>query len=373
MLKALRGSLLALAFAGLALPSAYAQVTGGQRAFEFLRLPQSARASALGGINVTAPGNDVAMAAQNPALMRPALHNDLALTYNSYYAGISIANMQYGYHSEKWNTSLFGGIQYINYGNFTQTDAAGNEIGSFRAADFAVTLGAGRSYGERWRYGADIKLASSRYADRSAAAVLTDVGVLYVDTAKGITAGAVAKNIGFMAKKYTTSNAAEPLPFDLQIGFSKRLAHVPLRFTATAHHLYEWDIRYNNPADVDRSNLFGTTDSSVDKKSYFADKLFRHLIFGADVLLGKRITATVAYNHLRRGELGLKERQALSGFSFGVTAHLDRFQVQYARSYYHLAGATNEIGFNVRLSKTVGIGKATERLRWNKVYEDWRN
>ncbi len=358
--------------AGGTLPAG-AQVTGGQRAFEFLRLNQSAHASALGGINVTNPETDVAMAVQNPALMRAALHNQLALQYNNYYAGIRVMNLQYGYHSEKWNTSFFGGVQYLNYGDFTQTDAIGNNIGTFRGTDYALTLGASRAYGERFRYGAALKYAGSKYGGASAGALLTDVGIVYADTTHKITVGAVAKNIGFMTRRYNPGSSAEPLPFDLQIGFSKRLEKAPLRFTATAHHLYEWDIRYNNPADAASTNVLGTTDSSAGSKSYFSDKLFRHLIVGADIILGQRIVVTAAYNHLRRGELGLKDRGGLAGFSFGGSVNLNRFNVQYARSYYHLAGATNEFGLNINLAKTVGIGAATERLRWNKVYGDWGN
>ncbi len=353
--------------------SALAQVTGGQRAFEFLRLSPGARTTALGGINVSDPGPNISTALQNPALMRPGLHNQLAVQYNNYHAGINIVNLQHGYHSEKWNTSFFGGVQYLNYGSFDETDIYGNTLGSFRGTDFTLTAGASKQYRDRWRGGVAIKYANSRYGTISAGALLADVGIVYADTERRITIGAVAKNMGFMTRKYNPNTTAEPLPFDLQIGFSKRLARAPLRFHVTAHHLYEWDIRYNNPADVTFNNLSGSADSSADTKSYFADKLARHLLVGADLLIGKRIAVTVAYNHLRRGELALKEKTALAGFSFGAGVNLDRFQVQYARSYYHLASATNEFGLNIQLNKTVGIGNVTERIRWNKVYPDWNN
>jgi hypothetical protein len=195
--------------------------------------------------------------------------------------------------------------------------------------------------------------------------------VTYVDTAKLITVGIVAKNVGFTLQKFNDQNPAEPLPFDLQIGFTKRFAHLPLCFNTTIHHLYEWDIRYNNPADVDRSNLFGTADTNAREKKYIADKFFRHFIFGADILIGKRITVTAAYNHLRRGELGLKEKMALAGFSFGATIDLNKLQIQYARNYFHLAGATNEFGLNLALGRLVGLGKGGENIGWANRYEDW--
>ncbi len=351
--------------------SAGAQVTGGVAAFGFLRLPQSPHITALGGTNIANPDRDVSLALQNPALMRPGLHNELALNYNAYYAGIHVTNLAYGYHVPKLQTSFALGIQYLDYGSFRQTDQIGNIYGDVSGADYVISLGAARTYGERWRYGATLKWAQSRLADKSASALLADVGVLYVDTANLITVGITAKNMGFMVARYNTAEGAEPLPFDLQLGFTKRFAHLPFRLMVTAHHLYEWDVRYNNPADIDRSNLFGSADT-VDTKSYFADKLFRHLIFGGEFLMGKRITLSLAYNHLRRGELALKEKAALAGFSFGAGINLNKFQIHYARSYYHLAGAYNEFGLNISLGRVTGLGKTGARWHWSDDYPDWK-
>jgi hypothetical protein len=358
-------------FAGLIFLSATvnAQVTGGQHVFEFLSLPQSPHISALGGDNVANPAPDVSLALQNPALMRPVLHNQISLAYNNYYAGISIANLAYGYHVAKLNTSFILGIQYINYGSFDATDNVGNVIGNFRATDFSVSLGASHAYGERWRYGAAIKLAYSSLADKVAAGLLADVGITYTDTANLIIAGATAKNMGFMMQHYAGSTT-EPLPFDLQLGISKRFAHLPLRVMATLHHLYEWDVRYNNPADIESSSLLGAPDSSTASKSYFADKLFRHFIFGAELSLGQRITLGISYNHLHRGELAIKDKQGLAGFSFGAGIDLGKFQIHYARSYYHIVGAYNEFGLNMSLGRLTGIGHATERLGWNAAYTE---
>src|SRR5436305_10832703 len=101
---------------GLIAFSANAQVTGGQYSFEYLRLSNSPHVSALGGISVANPANDISFALQNPAMMRPAMHNELELNDNIYYAGINILNLQYGYHVPSVNTSFFFGVQYLNYG-----------------------------------------------------------------------------------------------------------------------------------------------------------------------------------------------------------------------------------------------------------------
>ncbi len=349
---------------------AKAQVVGGQYAMEFLRLSNAPHISALGGINVANPDEDISFALQNPALMRPGLHNQLELNYNSYYAGISIANLQYGYHAEKINTSFFLGVQSVNYGTFSQTDNLGTVSGDFHASEYALTVGASRSYGERWRYGADLKFASSTLYDFSAKALLSDVGINYYDSANLLDVGATAKNMGFMFRNYTPGNQ-EPLPFDLQIGVSKQFKHLPLRLIATLHHIYEWNIRYDNPADVQRSSLFGNDTLKPSTKSYFFDKLLRHFIFGAELSLAKRLTLTVAYNDLRRTELALQDRTGLTGFSFGAGLYLNKFQVHYARSYYYIGGAYNEIGITMALNKLMGIGRAGEKAGWSNTYNNW--
>lgn len=347
-----------------------AQIIGGRYAMEYLRLPNAPRISSLGGMDVAHPDNDIAFVGQNPSLMRPGLHNQLGLSYNVYFAGIGIANLNYGYHLPKINTSFALGVQYLNYGSFIATDAMGNENGTFRAMDYAIGLTASRSYNKNWRYGSSLKWAHSRLADKTASAVLADVGVNYYDTTSLWDIGVVAKNIGFMVKRYNTANAPEPLPFDVQIGISKRLKHLPLRLMTTIHHLYEWNIRYDNPADAQTNNVFNNTDTT-NKKSYFSDKLLRHFIFGAELTLAKRLTIGFAYNYLRRSEMLVKDKPAMAGFSFGAGLNLNKFRVQYARSYYSLAGAYNEIGITMQLNKITGIGKWGNSIGWKDSYTDW--
>ncbi len=364
-------SALGLLMVFITFPAAYGQVTGGQFAFEYLRMANSPHVSALGGISVADPGYDISLALQNPALMRPGLHNQLELNYNSFPAGISIMNLQYGYHVPKLNTSFMLGIQYLNYGSFDQTDPVGNVTGTFHAADYALTLGASRSYLAHWRYGADIKWAHSSIASYSASAALVDVGVNYYDTSTLIDFGIVAKNMGVTVKKYDPVNTAEPVPFDLQLGASKRFKHLPLRLFITLHHLYEWDIRYSNPADLTGTNALGNADTASDKGAHFSDKLFRHFIFGGEITFGKRVTFSISYNDLRRRELALTTQTGLAGFAFGLGINLNKFQLHWARSYYHIAGPYNEFGLTMSLNKLIGFGKTGDKMHWGQAYPDW--
>ncbi len=358
-------------FAFIVFGSVRAQVTGGQYAFEYLRLANAPHVSASGGISVANPDFDIAFALQNPAMMRPGLHNQLELTYNNYYSGISILNLQYGYYVPKINTSFFMGLQYLNYGNIPATDNAGNVYGSFNPRDYSIALGASKKYLDHWRYGADIKFAYSFLYATTGTAAMADIGINYYDTSSLWDFGAVAKNMGVMTKKYDVNQAAEPIPFDLQLGVSKQLKHVPLKFIMTLHHLYEWDIRYNNPADLNGTNLLGTTDTVKNTGSHFGDILFRHFIFGAELSISKKIIITASYNDLQRQELAISTATGLAGFAFGLGVNLNKFQIHYARTYYHIDGPYNEFALTMALNKLFAFGKTGERIHWTNEYPDW--
>jgi hypothetical protein len=46
-----------------------AQTLGGSSVFNFLKLPHTPQLTALGGINVSHPSNDIGLAFNNPALV----------------------------------------------------------------------------------------------------------------------------------------------------------------------------------------------------------------------------------------------------------------------------------------------------------------
>ncbi len=367
--------ILLLAICGYA---ADAQVVGGQSAFQFLAMPNAPHISALGGECVASTDEDIAFALQNPALMRPALHNELELNYNIYYADIKAMNLQYGYHVPELNTSFFLGVQYLNYGSFTNTDAAGNVLGTFQGRDFAVTAGASRSYLEHWRYGADIKMAYSTLYTAIASGVMMDVGVNYFDSSLfdklGLwDFGVTAKNMGFMTSRYSQTVPREPVPFDLQMSAVKQFEHIPLRLIATIHNFYEWNVAYNNPADVVSSALSNTPVDTTIHSASFGENLFRHFIFAAELTLAKKLTLTASYNYERRQEMKLAEMPGSTGFAFGLGLELNKFQVHYARSYYSIAGAYNELSITMKLNKLMHAGDWADKYHFNSVYPDWTN
>lgn len=344
----------------------FSQVTGGRHIFEFLNLSNSPYVAGSGGILAATDAKNVSVMLQNPSLVRPQMHNQISVSYNAYFAGISIQNLAYSFYYPKHKTNYGISFQNVSYGQFTHTDIYGNELGGISANDFLLNLSASRAYNENWRYGINLKWVSSSLGHTQAMGLLTDVGISYLNEEKLLTFGIVAKNMGVTLKKYHQNLPSEPMPFDLQIGVMKGLKNVPLKFFVTAHHLYKWDIRYNDPSNI-KVDLFGNPTADPDKK-YTIDKFFRHLNIGAELTLGKILHFNIGFNHLRRSELGFENAKGLSGISVGLDVDLKKVNIGLSHSYFGNGIAFNEFGVRLPLNKLIKAKGGLEKAGWNQTY-----
>jgi hypothetical protein len=322
-----------LAF-GLLPITACAQL-GGRTSFGFLRVPAHARAAALGGINVSLADRDVNMGVNNPALLDSGMHNLLAFNFVPYYADISYGSLSYARHLGR--TGIWGvGMQYMNYGNIPLTDEAGNELGTFRASDFAFTLTKSHKKGN-FTLGAGLKMVGSSIETYSAYALLADVGVVFKHPANDWTIAWAAKNFGVRLGNYTPWDQPD-LPFDVQIGTSFKPKFMPVRFSITAHHLQRFDIAYQDP---NRKGTLDANGNEIKEEIGFADKLARHFVIGTELLLHRNVHLRAGYNHLINRELSLENASGGAGFSFGAMVRAKAFEVAFSRMIYHTAGGRN--------------------------------
>jgi len=335
------------------------QTLGGSSVFNFLKLSNTPQLTALGGINISQQSDDVGMVFNNPALLKPSMHTQLNAVFNSFYSGIRVYHLSMGYYHEKIKTSFCWGLNYLNYGNTTETDASGNVLGKFRPTDWVMQVSASRSYLEKWNYGATVKFINSSYGQYNSNGVAMDVGVLFHDSANLFTASVATKNLGFQLKKY---NGTDPddLPFDLQVGITKRLENAPFSFSITAQRIHQYNLYYN---DTSFNNENGFVNN-INKK-FSVDKLFRHFVFATTIYLGDRMEVMAGYNFLRRKELNIgNATNGLNGFSFGAGVLFGKLQLRYARAYYQNNTAFNQLGLNLQLNKYFGLGKFGERIGW---------
>ncbi|HMX41590.1 MAG TPA: type IX secretion system protein PorQ [Saprospiraceae bacterium] len=331
--------------------AAQAQITGGRQVFQFLSLSPSARATALGGSQIAVRDEDLSLAAQNPAALNPLMDGRLSFQHNFFLADIQHGYAAYAQHLPKWGFTVHGGVQYLNYGEIRQTDMLGTLIGGeVKASETALTLGAARPLSERLSLGLSLRAGFSALAEYRASALAADAGLLYADTARRFSLAVVLRNAGTQLSTY--AGQREDLPFDLQVGFSKRLRHLPFRISVIAHHLYDWDIRYNDPnAEDDQVLLFGEDQPQENKGQAWVDNFFRHLIFNGEFLLGRNevVRIRLGYNHLRKRELSVRNYRSLAGFSGGMGIKISRFRLDMGYGAYHLAGGVFHVGIGTNL------------------------
>lgn len=336
-----------------------AQTLGGKSAYSFVKLPVSPQVAALGGINISNQSDDVTLAFGNPALLSASMHSHMALNFNSQYAGIAQLGFMQAYTHPHLKTNFAFGINYLNYGNLTETDASGMMMGSFRPRDYSVQLSASRKYLEKWTYGTTIRYIHSNYGIYRSAALAADVGVLFSDSSSYLQISMVAKNMGTILRKYQ-SGTDEELPFDIVLGISKKLEKAPVQFSLTAHHLHRFDISHD---DTLFNNSIGAPNAAAGRFTF--DKLFQHFIFSTQIMIGKYIEASVGYNFLRRRELKIYNvPSGLVGFNLGVGVIFPKLQIRYARSYLQNTTAFNQLGVNLPLNKYIGFGKWGEKYGW---------
>ncbi|MGI4884447.1 MAG: type IX secretion system protein PorQ [Janthinobacterium lividum] len=324
----------AVALLGLlgALPAA-AQL-GGRSVLPFLDLPPGAQLAAWGGMNPSARSSDPTMLFGNPALLNADMDHRLALSYVGYVADIKQSTAAYVFNTAK--AGRFGlALTYLNYADLPSYDAAGNSLGSFVVNEY--TAGVSDSYTKgKFTFGLTAKLAVSSIAGNRSLAGVADAGVLYKHPTQDVTLGLVAKNVGYQFVPYD-GTARGPLPLDVQLGATAKPAHMPVRFSLTAHHLQHWDIQYLDPA---ATTLDANGTAQAPTKS-FGDNLARHFTVGAALVLSQNLQLRVGYNHLQRRELRLASTGGGAGLSFGAMVAISGFQLDYTYATLQASGASN--------------------------------
>ncbi len=325
---------------------------GGYGTYKFLGYTTSARVAGLGGSFAAINDNDITLAIANPSLITSEMSNNLAMSYVHGAGGINYGNVVYSRTFEKTG-SFTGSIQYLNYGSFTGADPSGNLTGDFHAADYAFTVGWGRKLSPVFSIGANGKLIYSQLETYHSFGIAVDVAGTYTSKEQLFTASVIGRNIGSQIVPYVAGNY-EPLPFEIQIGLSEKLRHIPLRFTQQITNLQKWDLTYTDPADP--ANTTDTIIGQGKEKSTagkIADGIMRHIVLGAELTIAKVLSVRVGYNYQRRQELKLYGKPGISGFTLGAGLRIKMFSLSYTRGVYMSGMGNNYITLGVNLREFV--------------------
>ncbi len=319
---------------------------GGNNTYEFLNLPISARVTALGGNLISTRDNDLNVALVNPALLTDSMDNNVALSYSNYFADVNYGYAAYAKKIKNLGT-FSAGIHFLNYGKFIRADEVGNTYGTFTANEMSFNLSYARSIlDSNLTVGATLKTIYSHLDTYSSYGSAVDLGAVYVIPSRDVAFAAVIKNVGRQWKPYVQGNR-EALPFEMQLGLSKKLKHVPFRLSLVYENLEKWDLTYQDPINpvLTVDPITGETIKQ-NKSKIFADKLMRHFVIGGEFLITKSFFLRAGYNYQRRQELKITEKTGMTGFSFGFGFKINKFQFSYGRAVYHLSGAANNFSIS---------------------------
>ncbi len=326
-------------FATTSLP---AQV-GGKNIYEFLNLPPSARVTALGDYVISVFDDDSNLAYLNPASLNSESKSQINFSQNFHFKDINNGYFSYSDYLNKYQISVHSGIQYITYGSFDLADEFGNVSGNFKASEMAFTLGASKALNQNYHIGSNLKYIFSSFESYRSSALAMDVGGMFHKEEKKLSAGFVIRNIGSQIFAY--DKVREPLPFEMMIGVSKELAHLPFRFSIIGHNLHRWNITYDDP-NLENNVLFD------NKFALSTDNFFRHIVFNGEFLLGQGgpLRLRFGYNHFRRRELRLSDFQTFAGFSGGFGIKAKKWRFDYGFNIYHLHGSVHHLSIGTSIN-----------------------
>ena len=315
----------------------------GSTAYNFLNITQSAKIYGLGGVNITTVEEDVTTTDQNPALLGSEMSGQIALNYMRYLGDSNFAGLVYT-HSSGENAAWAAGLQYFGYGSITETDVTGAVLGSLSPQDINFYGAYSRDLNSKVRGGFKVKAIYSAYGDYSAFAFATDLGVNYYDDEHELSLSAVVANLGGQVKRFDESY--DRLPVDVRLGWSQIFGTFPVRFSVTAWNLTKWHLSYYDNGD-------GTSANAPELKDTFGSNLFRHLIFGADIVASEKFYLSTAYNYKTRSDMSTYSRSFLSGWSLGAGLNTTKFRLGLAFAQPHSGATTLMVNLGLNLNDLI--------------------
>ncbi len=292
-----------------------------QTVFNFLRLPVSAHAAALGGEASTLVEDDATLIFHNPALINNVTDRTLNLNMMTYMEGATTASASFiRAAGERATWGVTG--QYMSYGTMKETDTSGQQTGDFSAKDCAIGGSYAYALSEKFSGGITAKFVASYIGSYSSLGAAVDLGLNYYNSQSELSLSLVARNLGGQLSAY--DDDFERMPLDLQLGVTKRLLRSPLRITASLVRLNDWE--------------YG---------------LGKHIVVGADLILSPQFYIAAGYNALRAAEMKISESDGSSahgaGLSIGAGLQLQRLKLQLAYAKYHVSTSSILINLSYAL------------------------
>ncbi len=307
----------------------------GEEVFTFLRYPSSARANALGGHSVSLVERDPSLIFHNPALLGAEMDGMVNLNYMNYIADINVGSALFTKAFKEKGAWGVGAVFFSN-GKIKGMTPEQVSIGDISAKDIQMSGFFSYDLSTKWRGGASLKFLYSNMDIYSSVGLAVDAGLSYYDSEKEFSFGFAFKNIGAQLTAY--EDERQKMPWDIQMGITKRMAHAPIRLSLTAMYLNRWKFNY-----------IDDTDKEYDGDSFF-QAFIKHFVIGIDFVPSENFWVGVGYNPKTSLDMKLQGGNALSGFSGGAGVKIKMFDVGVSVAKYH----PSALSFMMSVSTTIG-------------------
>jgi len=322
--------------------------TGGNEVYRFLKLPVSARVSAMGGKLFSVRDNNPALAIMNPSMLNSSMSTGTSLNLVDYFTHTLYGHLNY-IHSFK-NVGTFDlALNFANYGKFKGYDIYGNETAEFVASDYAVIMGYGKEFiDSAFSLGMNVKWIFSQYETYFSAGLGVDFAASYYNYPENLSLTLLLSNVGTQFKSY--AGIREKIPFEIQLALSQKFKHVPIRYSIIFQHLQKWDLSHKDPTDP-YAEFDVNTGKVVEKPKIrkFGNNLLRHIVLGVEIIPIKYFSLQVSYNYNVRQEMRAIEKPGAIGLAYGAGIHVYNFDLYYARSHNNLVSVPNHFTLSTNI------------------------
>ena len=211
-------------------------------------------------------------------------------------------------------------IIYMDYGTFDETTENADKTGrKFGAHDIAFAVTVADSLETNFTYGATVKYIYSKIDMYSASAVACDLGLLYdAPFQDNLTFGVTILNFGTaLSAMYTTK---ERLPLSVNLGLSKKLAHLPLQFNLELYQLNE-------------------SEETIWQR-------LKKIRFGGEFTLSGMLRLRLGYDHAihQDADIDVESGVNFGGVTVGGGILWRSYRFDYGFNSYHLLGSVHRIG-----------------------------
>lgn len=289
---------------------ALAPIVGrAQERMSLLQQPASARSQALGGITPALIAPDISLVFSSPALLGQEHHSQLALSYSRLPAVAHLGGATYG---QAWGDrgAWALGLRFLSYGKIPGYDRWGQPTGSFSASEALLQGSYSYELTDRLRAGITFQGIYAGIEGYQRWGLASDLGLNYYDPEREMSLGVSLLHLGHTFAR--EGQGAGSLPWDIQLGWSQRLAHAPFVL-----HLSLYDLHPKRAEELPQPRTA-------------LAKVTRHLALGLEFLPSERFWLALGYRPKVAQDVHLLHGYRWAGFSGGLGFVAPRFQVALA-------------------------------------------